>query len=62
METWLEEILPEELLFPEAAPRLVGWLRRQPIDPADRKLLLVTWCDYTGVKLTRELVIAGNAE
>ena len=62
MGDWIEEILSPELLHPNQTVRLVKWLRAQPLSPEDRKLILVDWCDYTGVPLTRALVLASQAE
>ena len=62
METWLEEILPRGYLRSGAVHRVTNWLRVSPLGPEDRKFILVTWCEYTGVPLSRSLVEASGAD
>ena len=50
-------------LFPEGwcdaslVEKVCAWIRWLDIDDAEKKQILLLWCDCAGVKLTRDLVI-----
>jgi hypothetical protein len=56
------EVFPPGLLDREREDDVVVFLRGLPIDPEDRKQLLVEWCHLVGAVLTRDLVERAGAE
>ena len=57
----MEEIIPARYLSPEQQEEFLTMLRTLPLDPEDKKLMLLYWCDRLGVKLTAELVKRAGA-
>lgn len=56
------EVFPIELLDREREDDMIIFLRGLPIDPEDRKQLLVEWCYLVGAALTRDLVERAGAD
>lgn len=52
----MQEIIPAELLLATKKEDFLAWLRFLNIDKADKKLLLMYWCDRVGVKITGAMV------
>lgn len=50
------EEFPPELLDASMLDEVVAWLLRLPVLPLMRKVMIIEWCLYTGVKLTAEIV------
>uniref|UniRef100_A0A6H2A3L3 Uncharacterized protein n=1 Tax=viral metagenome TaxID=1070528 RepID=A0A6H2A3L3_9ZZZZ len=50
------EAVPSELVAIRKTGDFLSWLKRQPLDPEDKKLLLLAWCDAVGVPLTDWMV------
>jgi hypothetical protein len=50
------EIIPPELLLADKLDLFVVWLNANIVSPMVRKEMLCEWCQYTGVKLTGDLV------
>lgn len=55
-------VFPVDLLDPDREDDVLIFLASLPIDPEDRKALLVEWCKLMGVALTREMVEKALAE
>jgi len=55
-------VIPTELLDKGKLDDVLLLLARLPIDPEDRKQILVQWCQYVGAALTRDMVERANAE
>lgn len=51
-------IFPPALLAKEKEDELIIFLKELPIPARRKKELLVEWCKYVGVALTREIVEA----
>jgi len=56
-------LIPEELLDPKKEREFLIWLISLPVDPWTKKYILIDWCNFVGVALTKEMVdiITGNA-
>ena len=56
-------LIPEELLDPKKEREFLLWLIRLPVDIWTKKYILIDWCNFVGVALTKEMVdiITGNA-
>lgn len=50
------EVLPPELLTADAKEKVILLLQALPIPQQNKKELLVEWCRYVGVALTKEMV------
>lgn len=59
---WLVPLVPVALLDAAKDELFADWVRVLPIDPADRKQIIIWWCDLVNVPLTRELVLLSGAE
>jgi len=55
-------VLPIGLLQPEAKEDVIVFIAGLPIEPEDRKRLLVEWSKITGVALTEEMVSRAGAK
>jgi hypothetical protein len=53
---------PPGYLDPDKLDEVIAWLLSLPIDPEDRKRLLVIWCQLVGVVLTEDLIRRIRAE
>ena len=58
----LESVVPPELLKPGQQLTFLDWLRRQDLDPEDKKELVRYWCDYLGIQLTFDMVQRAGAK
>ena len=57
----LENLVPPELLEPEQQLSFLDWLRRQDLDPEDKKALLGYYVDELGIQLTFDMVQRAGA-
>ncbi|MBA7569805.1 hypothetical protein ES708_11546 [subsurface metagenome] len=48
----MEEVIPERLMYFHQIAVFMSWLRNLPLDPEDKRELLLHWCDIVGVKTT----------
>jgi hypothetical protein len=55
------EVIPVGLMNKDKSDDVVAFIRDLPIDPMDRKRLLVQWCKMVGAALTRDMVERANA-
>lgn len=55
-------VFPVDLLDPDKEDEVLIFLASLPIDPEDRKALLVEWCKYVGAALTRDMIERARAE
>lgn len=46
------ELLPATWFVPEMKTQVIGFLRRLPIDPIDKKSLYTEWARHSGVVIT----------
>ena len=51
-------LLPPALRRPDAKGPLLDWVSRLPVDPLDRKQVLLDWAALTGVYLTADEIQA----
>lgn len=51
-------LIPAALIAKEKWDDFVLFLAQLPIDPNDKKYLLIQWCQLVGVALTHEMVDA----
>ena len=51
-------LLPPALRRPEAKNHVLAWVAALPVDPLDRKQLLLDWAALTGVHLTADEIQA----
>ena len=49
-------VIPTELLDESKLDDVLLLLLRLPVDPEDKKQLLVEWCRYVGAALTEDMV------
>lgn len=49
------EAIPPNLRFANEVNRFLSWLRQQALDPEDKRLIFLGWCDYVGLKPTKAL-------
>lgn len=49
-------VIPTELLDESKLDDVLLLLLRLPVDPEDKKQILVQWCQYVGAALTEEMV------
>ena len=54
-------IIPANWYTPERANDVADLLAVLPIDPEDRKVILLEWADIVNIRLTRELVLRAKA-
>jgi len=52
------EIIPAALLAEDKWEDFVVFLRALPIDPSDKKYILIQWAKFVGVALTSDMVEA----
>lgn len=50
------ELFPPRLLFDYMLEETIAWIKELPGRAIDKKLMLIEWCSWVGVKLTKELV------
>jgi len=55
-------VFPPDLLDPDRLDDVLIFLAGLPIDPEDRKQLLVEWCQLMGVILDEDMVKRARAE
>ncbi len=55
-------VFPPDLLDPDRLDDVLIFLAGLPIDPEDRKQLLVEWCQWVGVILDEDMVKRARAE
>jgi len=55
-------VFPVDLLEPDRLDDVLIFLAGLPIDPEDRKELLVQWCRLMGAAITRDMVERARAE
>jgi len=55
-------VFPPDLLDPDRLDDVLIFLAGLPIDPEDRKQLLVEWCRWVGVILDEDMVKRARAE
>jgi len=46
----------------EELDTFLAWLRGLPLDPEDKKQLLMTWCDRFHVKITGDIIKTAGIE
>lgn len=54
----LYEVIPEDLRSAEKQEDFLEWLRILPAPLHTKKYLLLDWCEFTEVKMTRKLAEA----
>ena len=50
------DVFPAELLDPDQVEEVIVFIRDMPVEPEDKKRLIVEWCRYVGAVLSEELV------
>jgi len=55
-------VFPVDLLDPDKLDEVLIFLASLPIDPEDRKQLLMEWCRLMGAAITRDMVERAKAE
>lgn len=55
----IEEV-PEKYRTAEMEAEFLAWLRIQPLPNHTKKYILLEWCEFTGVKMTRGLAEAAG--
>ena len=55
-------VFPVDLLDPDKLDEVLIFLASFPIDPEDRKQLLMEWCRLMGAAITRDMVERAKAE
>ncbi len=55
-------VFPPDLLDPDRLDDVLIFLAGLPIDPEDRKQLLLEWCQFVGVILDEDMVRRARAE
>ena len=55
-------VFPEDLLHRDRLDDVLIFLASLPIDPEDRKQLLLQWCRLVGAAITRDMVERARAE
>jgi hypothetical protein len=48
------EVIPVELLDPDAKEKVIAFIRDLPAHPEDKKHLYIEWCRMVGAVLTKE--------
>lgn len=56
----LIDAIPEELRKKEEQEEFLAWLRILPAPLHHKKYLLLDWCEFTGVKMSRDLADAAG--
>lgn len=56
----LIEDIPEELLSVWKKKEFIIWLRTNIEPPHTRKYMLIDWCNFVGVPISKELVEEAN--
>ena len=54
------EAIPPNLRFANEVNRFLSWLRGQPLDPEDKRLIFLSWCHHVGIKPTKQLAEAAG--
>lgn len=52
----MDEVLPDNLLGIENLDAFLAHLKGLPIDPEDKRLMLIDWADGAGIKVTGAMV------
>ena len=52
--------VPEEFRYAEKETEFIAWLRVQPLPNHTKKYILLDWCEFTGVPMTRLLAEAAG--
>lgn len=50
------DVIPVELLDPDRQGDVIVFIRDLPVEPEDKKRLVVEWCLYVGAVLSEEKV------
>jgi hypothetical protein len=50
------EVIPESLLVADRKDNVILLLQALPIPQANKKEILVEWCNYVGAALTKDMV------
>lgn len=50
------DVIPVELLDPDRQEDAIVFIRELPVEPEDKKRLIVEWCLYVGALLSEEKV------
>jgi len=53
----LLDVIPVELLDPDRQEDVIVFIRELPVEPEDKKRLIVEWCLYVGAVLSEEKVL-----
>lgn len=57
----MQEVLPDSLLGVENLEPFLAYLRGLPIDPEDKKQMLLDWTDGAGIKVTGDMINRAGA-
>ena len=55
-------MIPIDLMDPAKKEDVIIYIRNLPVDPRDRKRVLMNWCREMGVVLDEDMVRRANAE
>ena len=55
-------IFPPGWFIPEMLGAVIGYLRWLPVDPEDRKRMLMEWAAISGVEVTGDMITAVTGE
>lgn len=58
----MTEFFPPSFLNPDALQDVIAWIQALPIEPEDKKRVLLDWASRVGVSLTGEDVLAAIPE
>ena len=50
------EAIPPEMREVNKIGKFLSWLKAQPLDPEDKRAILIAWCDRNKWKLSKALV------